>query len=75
MNTFVQLSWSQRRRKGCKCFDCQHETSITHPKLTVFIPDVILDSYKPSIKDGVIVSAQQSQENNEIKERRVQVTL
>lgn len=42
MNTFMQLSWSQSKRKGCKCFDCQHETSIIHPKLTVFISDVIL---------------------------------
>lgn len=50
MNTFMQLSWSQRRRKGCKCFDCQHGASIL-PKLTVLISDVILGSYNPSIKD------------------------
>lgn len=75
MNTFMQLSLLPRKRKGCKCFDCQHETSIIHLKLTVFISDMILGSHNPSIKDRVIVSAQQSQENKEIKERKVQGTL
>lgn len=39
------------KKEGCKCFDCQHKTSIIHPKLIVSISDVILSSYNCSIKD------------------------